>query len=259
MLIEQNKEILINFFKTIVPAVIEKYYNDVYNKDIKINFEHVKFDESGYLDKSIGYYLVNNIEFKVHIETDTYSPNKIRYIYIYPDVNSHGYTYKLDIHINDLLNATFLDNSFGQYFNGYILQTEVSDIKLKHFSVSDVYRLYKNPSTASSKSLGIRIKDDNIDLCWANGRFDITYFENKNDIIDIVQKWKDIQLKNCRENYYEDDQRREYRISKARVHDKEFAQLTLYGYKVYAGITIISDMIARNPDLVKKYNIVVEK
>lgn len=258
MIIEQNKEILINFFKTTVPSAIEKYYNATYNKDIEINFERVRFDESDYVDECFGYYLVNNIEFEVHIHS--YDNGKISYIFIYKDLNSHKYSYKLDIHINELLNATtFLDNTFGQYFNGYVLRTEVSDIKLKHFSVSDVYRLYRNPFESSVKSLGIRIKDDNINFSWVDARLDITYFENENDIIDIVQKWKDIQLKNYRENYYEDDQRREYRISKARVRDREFAQLTLYGYKVYADITVISDMVARNPDLVKKYNIVVEE
>ena len=257
MLVEQNKEILTNFFKTNVPAAIEKYYNATYNKDIEINFEHVRFDEDEFVDESFGYYSVNNIEFEVQIHS--YDNDKISYIFIYTDFTSHKYSYKLDIRVNELLNATFLDNTFGQYFNGYVLQTEVSDIKLKHFSVSDVYRLYKNPSASSVKSLGIRIKDDNIDFSWADARLDIVYFENENDIIDIVQKWKNIQLKNYRENYYADAQYKEYRISKARVRDREFAQLTLYGYKVYADIVVISDMVARNPDLVKKYNIVVEK
>ena len=119
--------------------------------------------------------------------------------------------------------------------------------------------IYKNPFASSVKSLGIRIKDDNIDFSWVDARLDITYFENESAIIDIVQKWKNIQLKNYKENYYTDAQYKEYRISKARVRDREFAQLTLYGYKVYADIVVISDMVARNPDLVKKYNIVVEK
>jgi len=257
----EQKENLEFFFKYTFPVKIETFYTYTYKKGIQIELKNIKMLS----DSCFCEYAANNksffVSFYKHYSDCLFDISKTE--------NSAAKHLRIqDIGINELLDNsilldnfldTTLDSEFGKWFNASILQEEIADIKLKHFTPDNVFRLYKQPGSSSVRSLGIIYKNYEFQLDFTNDKFKILYFENQEDIKDILQSQKQITLSSYGSQSYKDQNYIYYQIKKGRVGKKEFAQLTLYGYKVYVDVNTLSNYIYENPDLIKKYKIVTEK
>ena len=267
----EEQEKLEFFFKYIFPVKIENYYINTYKKTVRVELIDIKtfYDDVLKQVDCRCNYTANNKPFS----TCLYNFSRTYQFKVFKDENL------IDIFINpeyrtfsefvDNHNEIdhFLDIKFGRWFNTYVLQEEIADIKLKHFRPDTLYKIFRG-STYCGDYLGVYYinSEFKITIIDENDKLGMIYFENPDDILNILQATgekltlylHDNKYKGRREGpdeYYEHI----YEIRKSRVGKKELAQFTFHGYKLYIDATVLSNYICENPDLIKKYKVAIEK
>ena len=277
---EDVQNVMVKFCNHVVPNEIEEYIDSMYNKKINIDCSNIEFEpRSSDAILIVGTYDISNAKalfsVRIFMQKEYLSDEISTEIRIYGTTEGHSYSKSFTMtDVDELLTVKMLNKSFGTFFTTYVLMDELATVKLKKVVPSESYRIYRDPNTTSVASLGIVFKNNSISFAWVRGRLEIVYFAEDcaQDVLQQLninaipsteyysgQSWLDpgpgwfIDQDNHTQGY-----RRAYRISKARTAGREFAQMTLYGHKVYVDANLLSGFIQQCPELVTTYQIVLD-